>query len=130
MVISIEINAALSGVRSKLKKIHFNDVCFSINQLIAIVNRRTYFFERMIDWNQQKNYTLHRIIETKRHKKYSIDKDTQRKDAWQPFYFLLYCMIDYISDEAVQLILRFIINILFFSLGFIYAKINILIHSY
>ena len=52
----------------------------------------------MIYRNQQKNYTLHRIFETKRHKKYSIDKDTQRKDAWQPLYFLLYCMIDYMSE--------------------------------
>ena len=43
MVISIEINTALSGVRSKFfsKKIHFNYVCFSINRLIAIVNRTT-----------------------------------------------------------------------------------------
>ena len=57
----------------------------------------------MIYGISKKTYTLHRIIETKRPKKYSIDKDTQRKDAWQPLYFFV--MIDYISDEGVQLIL-------------------------
>ena len=40
-----------------------------------------------------------------------MDKETQREDAWQPLYFVInYCMIDYMSDEVVQLILRFLIN--------------------